>query len=246
MGVCADCMYHLANSQGNCFHGFRRVSGHQCVHPLNKNTDYITGEQTNGDCYELNNFEECPYFNNGKLAVIYYAWNFADEYVYTTDEKPTINSKLYMLPDVLSDSVIEEVPNFYAFRSSDNTLVFSKNHLTELSLGDKVYTSLNEELGEIEEISQTSITVGDVVYEYCAPFNKLYKTLVINGHIYARHSSEDISITKSETEEVEDDESSDTTTDKTSDTTVDDTTTDETTKTDDTTDTTDPNGESGE
>lgn len=236
MGICVDCIYHLANSQGCYFQGFQRISGHQCTNPNNLKTDFITGQQFNGDCYELNNFEECRYFDDGKVTYTYYAWKWADKIYYTEEENPTINSKILTTPDIQSDITIDEAPDFYAFRSASNNVVYAKTAFSTLSAGDKLYTSNNEELGEIESVSYESIIYNDTVYYYYPSYNKVHKILIIGGSVFIRSSLDDVFIEKN----IND----------TSDTDTDDTTTDTESKDSETEDTTaketPDNGEEGE
>ncbi len=230
MGVCVNCIYHLGNSQVDCFQGFKRISGHQCTNPNNQRTDFITGHQFNGDCYELNNFEECRFFDDGKVTYTYYAWKKADEIYYTEEKNPTINSKLLSTPDIQSNVVIDEAPDFYAFRSTSNNVIYSKIRFANLSVTDKVYTSNNEELGEIESVSYESIIFNDTVYYYNPSYNKVHKVLIINGKVFIRSSIDDVFIEKTETETdtpTEGTEDTDTSTDNTDkgnvDTSADDT-----------------------
>lgn len=229
MGICVNCIYHLANSQGGCFQGFQRISGHQCTNSNNLKTDFITGQQFNGDCYELNNFEECRFFDDGKVTYTYYAWKYADKIYYTEGENPTINSKILTTPDIQSDIAIDEAPDFYAFRSTANNVIYTKTAFSTLSAGDKLYTSNNEELGEIESVMFESVVFNDTVYYYYPSYNKVHKILIIDGKVFVRSAIDDVFIEKKETDPDDtsaDSENTDNTDETTTDTENTDTTTD--------------------
>ena len=84
MGICVNCIWHIANeTQNECWRRFRKLSGHQCSNPENLQTDYVTGNQYNGDCYLLNQFEECEKFDDGEEKVTFYAWKNIGKIIYT-------------------------------------------------------------------------------------------------------------------------------------------------------------------
>lgn len=160
----------------------------------------------------------------------YYAWKYADKIYYTEEEKPTINSKILTTPDVQSDIAIDEAPDFYAFRSSANNVIYTKTAFSTLSAGDKLYTSNNEELGEIESVMFESVVFNDTVYYYYPSYNKVHKILIIDGKVFVRSSIDDVFIEKKETDtddtstDTENPDSTDTTDTETTDGTTEETT----------------------
>ena len=163
MGICVNCIWHIANeTQNECWRRFRKLSGHQCSNPENLQTDYVTGNQYNGDCYLLNQFEECEKFDDGEEKVTFYAWKNIGKIIYTNKLIVEANDPYFENPeDKEATGTVTEAPHFYAWRNGVN-IIFTKT--LDFREDARTYLLDNTEDKEISKVNEGSITVEGVLY----------------------------------------------------------------------------------